>query len=80
LSPIKSLTGRRSKKRKKTKKRRKRHNSSDVNEQASSEEDEARTLRGSRSLNPFVGAKRLRLIVGNDTISIDIPPNNQQER
>lgn len=79
LSPIKRMgSNRRNKKKKKTKKRKKRRNS-DADEQVTSEEDEERnTLRGSRSLNPFVGAKRLRLIVGNDTISIDIPPNNQQ--
>jgi hypothetical protein len=35
-------------------------------------------ISASSSGNSFAGAKRLRLIVGNDTISIDIPPTRNQ--
>lgn len=38
------------------------------------------TASAHHSNSPFIGAKRLRLIVGNDSISIDIPPNSSQDR
>ena len=93
FSPVKGLKSspNRSTKRRKVKKRRRQE--SGTSEGLSHEDDAPLTrsrgaaagISNNRGLtssgeSPFIGAKRLRLIVGNDSISIDIPPNSSQNR